>query len=137
MRRTGNQRDAKEMEALRKKVESSYDETTDIRHAASHLWVDGITNPQDTRNVLISALEAVTQRADDEPFRTGVLQVRKLLNPLATSLRLANASMSVPVEVNKWPLDASVDEADAVSSTSLALSNRCRTEKGLIYCNTY
>ncbi|WP_148618862.1 carboxyl transferase domain-containing protein [Mariniblastus fucicola] len=92
MRRAGNQLDAKEMEALREKVESSHDETTDIRHTASHLWVDGFINPQDTRNVLISALEAVTQRADDEPFRTGVLQVRKLLNPLATNLRLADAS---------------------------------------------
>jgi acetyl-CoA carboxylase carboxyltransferase component len=63
------------MEALREKVETSYEETTDIRHAASRLWVDGIVNPQDTRSVLISALETVTQHADDEPFRTGVLQV--------------------------------------------------------------
>ncbi|QEG22613.1 acyl-CoA carboxylase subunit beta [Mariniblastus fucicola] len=75
MRRAGNEPDAEEMEALREKVESSYDETTDIRHAASRLWVDGIINPEDTRDVLISALEAVTQHADDEPFRTGVLQV--------------------------------------------------------------
>jgi acetyl-CoA carboxylase carboxyltransferase component len=75
MRRAGNEPDAEEMEALREKVESSYEETTDIRHAASRLWVDGIVNPQDTRSVLVSALEAVTQHADDEPFRTGVLQV--------------------------------------------------------------
>ena len=75
MRRAGNEPDAEEMEALREKVESSYEETTDIRHAASRLWVDGIINPQDTRGVLIQALEVVTQHADDEPFRTGVLQV--------------------------------------------------------------
>lgn len=75
MRRAGNEPDAEEMEALREKVEQSYEDTTDIRHAASRLWVDGIINPQDTRKVLISALEAVTQHADEEPFRTGVLQV--------------------------------------------------------------
>ncbi len=75
MRRAGNEPDAEEMEALRAKVEQSYEDTTDIRHAASRLWVDGIINPQDTRSVLISALEAVTQHADEEPFRTGVYQV--------------------------------------------------------------
>ena len=75
MRRSGNEPDAEELEELREKVESSYEETTDIRHAASRLWVDGIINPQDTRDVLVAALEVVTQHADDEPFRTGVLQV--------------------------------------------------------------
>ena len=75
MKRAGNEPDAEELQQLREKVEKSYDETTDIRHAASRLWVDGIINPQDTRCVLISALEAVTKHADEEPFRTGVLQV--------------------------------------------------------------
>ena len=75
MRRAGNEPDAEEMEALREKVEKSYEDTTDIRHAASRLWVDGIINPQDTRSVLISALEVVTQHCDEDAFRTGVLQV--------------------------------------------------------------
>jgi acetyl-CoA carboxylase carboxyltransferase component len=75
MKRAGQDPDAEELEALRKKVTEAYDTSTDIRYAAARLWVDGIIDPADTRQVLIQSLEAVTLHAADEPFRTGVLQV--------------------------------------------------------------
>lgn len=75
MRRAGNEPDAEEMEALRQKVEGSYDATTDVRHAASRLWVDGIIKPEDTRDVLKRCIAAVTLHADERPFHTGVFQV--------------------------------------------------------------
>ena len=75
MRRAGNEPDAEEMEALREKVEASYEETTDVRHAASRLWVDAIINPEDTRQTLIDSLKIVTRHAEVEPYRTGVYQV--------------------------------------------------------------
>jgi acetyl-CoA carboxylase carboxyltransferase component len=75
LKRAGQQPDAEEMEALREKVQSAYDTSTDIRYAAGRLWVDGIVNPEDTRTTLIQSLEIVTRQAIDEPFRTGVLQV--------------------------------------------------------------
>lgn len=75
MKRAGQEPDAEELEALRKKVQDSYDTSTDIRYAAARLWVDGIINPSDTRDVLINSLSIVTRHAVDEPFRTGVLQV--------------------------------------------------------------
>ena len=75
LKRAGKEPDLKELEELRKKVTDSYDASTDIRYAASRLWIDGIIMPSDTRDVLIQSLDVVTRHADDEPFRTGVLQV--------------------------------------------------------------
>ena len=75
LKRAGQEPDVEEMEALRDKVQSAYDTSTDIRYAAGRLWVDGIINPSETRDTLIRSLETVTRHADDEPFRTGVLQV--------------------------------------------------------------
>ncbi len=75
MKRAGQQPDAEELEALRKKVTDAYDTSTDIRYAAARGWVDGIIDPADTRQVLIQCLEAVTVHASEQPFRTGVFQV--------------------------------------------------------------
>lgn len=75
LKRAGQEPEADEMEVLREKVQSAYDTSTDIRYAAGRLWVDGIINPEDTRQTLINSLEIVTRHAEDEPFRTGVLQV--------------------------------------------------------------
>jgi acetyl-CoA carboxylase carboxyltransferase component len=75
MRRAGHAPDADELEELRNKIVTSYDETTDIRHAAARGWVDDILDPADTRSTLIASLEVTTRHADDEPFRTGVYQV--------------------------------------------------------------
>ncbi len=75
MKRAGQKPDAEELEALREQVSTAYENSTDIRYAAARLWVDGIINPADTRETLIRSLEIVTRHAEDEPFRTGVLQV--------------------------------------------------------------
>ena len=75
LKRAGQEPEADELNELREKVESAYDTSTDVRYAAGRLWVDGIINPEDTRKTLIRSLEVVTRHADDEPFRTGVLQV--------------------------------------------------------------
>lgn len=75
LKRAGQQPDAEEMEVLRDKVQSAYDTSTDIRYAAGRLWVDGIINPNETRQTLINSLNIVTRHAEDEPFRTGVYQV--------------------------------------------------------------
>ena len=44
-------------------------------YAGARGWVDEIIEPADTRKVLIDSLEIAMRHADDEPFRTGVLQV--------------------------------------------------------------
>ena len=75
MKRAGQEPDAEELEALREKVQSAYDTSTDIRYAAGRLWVDGIINPEDTRQTLIDSLAIVTRESEHQPFKTGVLQV--------------------------------------------------------------
>ena len=75
LKRVGKSLDAEELEVLRQQVVSAYETSTDIRYAAGRLWVDGIINPDQTRKTLIQALSISTRHADDEPFRTGVLQV--------------------------------------------------------------
>ncbi len=75
MKRAGMQPDVAELEALRDKVTTAYEDTTDIRHGASRGWVDAIIDPGDTRDVLITSLSVVTKHVEDKPFTTGVLQV--------------------------------------------------------------
>jgi acetyl-CoA carboxylase carboxyltransferase component len=75
LRRGGHEPDAVELEELRRKVEASYDEQTDVRYAAARLWVDKILDPAETRAALLTALAVATRHDDGRPFRTGVLQV--------------------------------------------------------------
>jgi acetyl-CoA carboxylase carboxyltransferase component len=75
LKRQGKTPDAEELQALKQQVEQAYETSTDIRYAAGRLWVDGIIYPHQTRETLIQALQIATRHAEDEPFRTGVLQV--------------------------------------------------------------
>src|SRR5439155_22883222 len=75
LRRRGHEPDAAELEELRRKVEATYEEQTDIRYGAARLWVDAILDPVHTRSALLTALEVATRYDDGRPFRTGVLQV--------------------------------------------------------------
>jgi 3-methylcrotonyl-CoA carboxylase beta subunit len=75
LKRQGKTPEAAELEELRQKTVASYDEQTDIRHGAARGWVDEIIEPGETRAALITALVISTRHAENEPFRTGVLQV--------------------------------------------------------------
>jgi acetyl-CoA carboxylase carboxyltransferase component len=75
LRRAKHEPDAAELEQLRKKVEESYREQTDVRYAGARLWVDKILDPAETRPALLLALEIATRHDDGRPFKTGVLQV--------------------------------------------------------------
>jgi acetyl-CoA carboxylase carboxyltransferase component len=75
LKRAGKVPEADEMEELRRKTVASYELQTDIRYAAARGWVDEIIEPSQTRATLIAALDIATRHAEDEPFRTGVLQV--------------------------------------------------------------
>jgi acetyl-CoA carboxylase carboxyltransferase component len=75
LRRGGHEPDAAELDELRRKVEASYEEQTDVRYAAARLWVDRIVDPAETRADLLVALEVATRCDDGRAFRTGVLQV--------------------------------------------------------------
>ncbi|HBI46292.1 MAG TPA: methylcrotonoyl-CoA carboxylase [Planctomycetales bacterium] len=75
LRRGGHEPEAEEMEVLRRKVEASYNEETDVRYAAARLWVDKIITPDETRAALLMALAVAVRYDDKREFKTGVLQV--------------------------------------------------------------
>ena len=75
LKRGGKEPDAAELASLRDRVKASYDEKTDVRYAAARLWVDAIIQPEDTRSVLMLAVEIATRHDDGRAFKTGVLQV--------------------------------------------------------------
>jgi 3-methylcrotonyl-CoA carboxylase beta subunit len=75
LRRGGHEPEAEEMEELRRKVEASYNEETDVRYAAARLWVDKIIAPDETRAALLMALAVAVRYDDGRAFKTGVLQV--------------------------------------------------------------
>jgi 3-methylcrotonyl-CoA carboxylase beta subunit len=75
LKRQGHNPEADDLAELRKKVEASYLEQTDVRYAAARLWVDKIIEPTQTRAALLIALAAATRYDEGRPFKTGVLQV--------------------------------------------------------------
>jgi acetyl-CoA carboxylase carboxyltransferase component len=75
LRRAGHAPDADELAELRRKVQASYEEQTDVRYAAARLWVDAILDPAQTRAALLTALSVALRHDECRPFRTGVLQV--------------------------------------------------------------
>ncbi|HYT90906.1 MAG TPA: carboxyl transferase domain-containing protein, partial [Gemmataceae bacterium] len=75
LKRQGHEPDADELEELRRKVEASYQEQTDVRYAAARLWVDRIVEPAQTRIDLLRALSVAIRYDEGRPFKTGVLQV--------------------------------------------------------------
>src|SRR5262245_3740169 len=75
LKRAGQSPEAEDLEALRLKSVASYGTQTDIRRGAARGWVDVIIDPAQPRNVLITALYVATRHAEEEPFRTGVVQV--------------------------------------------------------------
>ncbi len=75
LKRSGHDPDAAELAELRRKVEASYEEQTDVRFAAARLWVDKILMPEETRAALLLALSVAARFDEGKPFTTGVLQV--------------------------------------------------------------
>jgi 3-methylcrotonyl-CoA carboxylase beta subunit len=60
--------------ALYDEIKSTYDAQADPRYGAARLWIDAIIDPVNTRQVLITALEACALNPDIPKFNPGVLQ---------------------------------------------------------------
>jgi acetyl-CoA carboxylase carboxyltransferase component len=56
-------------------IKATYDHQTDPRYAAARLWVDKIIDPAETRDAIITALEAAYHNPNVPEFSVGVLQV--------------------------------------------------------------
>lgn len=65
--------DAKKEELL-KEITEHYNNQTNAVNAASHLWIDGIIDPLETRKVISMGIEAANQAPIEKPFNVGIIQ---------------------------------------------------------------
>ncbi len=66
--------DEEKKNMLLKQITDNYNRQTSPYYAASHLWVDGIINPLDTRMVISTGIEAANQAPILKKFNVGVIQ---------------------------------------------------------------
>ena len=55
-------------------MKATYDEQMDPRYGAARLWIDKIIDPMDTREAIITALDAASLNPEVPKFSVGVLQ---------------------------------------------------------------
>lgn len=63
-----------EKENLLNEIQSQYDEHSQPIYAASRLWVDGIVNPAEIREIVSLGIEMANHSPITRPFITGVIQ---------------------------------------------------------------
>jgi 3-methylcrotonyl-CoA carboxylase beta subunit len=74
MERSGEVVDEVRRKQLYDEIKATYDAQADPRYGAARLWIDSIIDPARTREVLMTALEAVAMNAEVGRFNVGVLQ---------------------------------------------------------------
>ncbi|MFB3915732.1 MAG: acyl-CoA carboxylase subunit beta [Terriglobales bacterium] len=74
LERGGKKLSEEEKKELYESVKRTYDEQMDPRYGAARLWVDAVLDPVDTRDALITALQAASLNPDVPEFKVGVLQ---------------------------------------------------------------
>jgi len=63
-----------EKNELLQTISKTYLDQMNPRYAAARLWVDELILPEETRDRLIAALQAVSLIPEFEPFNPGVIQ---------------------------------------------------------------
>lgn len=74
LERRGEKLSEEEKNKIFNTIKGEYDRQTDARYAASRLWVDAIIDPKETREWIITALDAASHQPHFEPFNPGILQ---------------------------------------------------------------
>jgi len=74
LERGGKKLSEEEKKKLYDEVKATYDEQMDPRYGAARLWIDKIIDPAETRQAIITALEAASLNPDVPKFSVGVLQ---------------------------------------------------------------
>lgn len=75
LEKKGEEITEEEKQEIMKKISERYDEQTDVRYAAARLWVDGIINPEDTRQKISHTIRCANHNPEIDEFKTGVIQV--------------------------------------------------------------
>jgi len=74
LERSGKKLSAQEKSELFESIKATYTKQTDPRYGAARLWIDELILPEETRERLIVALEAVSHKKNIGVFNPGVLQ---------------------------------------------------------------
>jgi 3-methylcrotonyl-CoA carboxylase beta subunit len=74
LERSGKKLSDEEKKELFDSTKKTYDEQTDPRYGAARLWIDKIIDPIETREAIVTALEAAALNPDVPEFKVGVLQ---------------------------------------------------------------
>jgi len=74
LERGGQKLSEEDKKKLYDEVKATYDEQMDPRYGAARLWIDKIIDPAETREAIITALEAASLNPDVPKFSVGVLQ---------------------------------------------------------------
>ena len=75
MKAKGMEVSKEEEDKLLKEIKGRYEKQTSPYYGAARLWVDGIIDPAQTRQVISEGLKAASQNPHLEEFKTGVIQV--------------------------------------------------------------
>lgn len=75
MKKKGQEVSEQEQAKIQQTITERYNKQTDVRYAASRLWVDGIIHPLETRSRISKAIEVANLNPDIQEYKTGVIQV--------------------------------------------------------------
>lgn len=75
LEKSGQTISAEDQKAMLKEIQDRYDSQTHPLYAAARLWVDGIVDPRETRNIVSRGLAMASHNLEIPRFNPGVLQV--------------------------------------------------------------
>src|SRR6185312_8105523 len=74
LERGGKKLTDEEKKTLYESIKQTYDEQMDPRYGAARRWIDRIIDPMETRDAIVTALEAAALNPEVPEFKVGVLQ---------------------------------------------------------------
>jgi 3-methylcrotonyl-CoA carboxylase beta subunit len=75
MKKGADQVSKEDQQKLLKEIQDRYDRQLNPLYAAARLWVDGIVDPADTRQIISRGIEIASNNPNIPPLNTGVIQV--------------------------------------------------------------
>ncbi|HEY0433232.1 MAG TPA: carboxyl transferase domain-containing protein [Chitinophagaceae bacterium] len=75
MKAKGSKVEPEHEKKLLREIKEKYDRQTSAYYAAARLWVDGIIDPLQTRELISAGIHAANQNPQVNPLKTGVFQV--------------------------------------------------------------
>ena len=74
MKAEGKEVSEEEKKQLLDEITNKYNEELSPYYAAARLWVDGVVDPLETRNIISTGIEAANHAPIETPFNVGVIQ---------------------------------------------------------------